>query len=307
MLIKEQFIHHSLHLNLFFLRIIKEHFIFLEASLFMKNKKLMSEAECFKKEFEKLLKHTIMLSEGVMSLNEHANEFVTKYTLEAEKITQFATGIPIDTSITLMELSLMDEKCSKPPIASLEKHIYKLNERIIKTVTLVIKVKSQIIKDVLYCKLFTNAYPSLLEHVLEETKYYLEQLHKLQCDMPIHMKEDLPTQENFWDHIMSDHSKFIRGLLDPSEEELFDIANIFAKEFDALRQETCDLNKFSTDLSALTAHTIKSTLALRDFKMQATKGLLDCKIKAIILPLLSDHVLREANHYLNLLKMSCEM
>ncbi len=35
--------------------------------------------------------------------------------------------------------------------------------------------------------------------------------------------------------------------------------------------------------------------------MKGTEGLLNCKIKSIILPLLGDHVLREANHYLRLL------
>jgi hypothetical protein len=36
---------------------------------------------------------------------------------------------------------------------------------------------------------------------------------------------------------------------------------------------------------------------------QITQGLLGCKIKSIIIPLLGDHVLRESNHYLRLLKM----
>ena len=31
-------------------------------------------------------------------------------------------------------------------------------------------------------------------------------------------------------------------------------------------------------------------------------GINDCKIKSLILPLLADHVLREANHYLRILK-----
>jgi len=33
----------------------------------------------------------------------------------------------------------------------------------------------------------------------------------------------------------------------------------------------------------------------------ATEGLLQCKIKALAVPLLGDHVLREANHYMRLL------
>ncbi|HEX9059455.1 MAG TPA: DUF2935 domain-containing protein, partial [Clostridia bacterium] len=34
-----------------------------------------------------------------------------------------------------------------------------------------------------------------------------------------------------------------------------------------------------------------------------TKGLINCSIKAIAYPLLGDHVLREANHYIRILRM----
>ena len=53
----------------------------------------------------------------------------------------------------------------------------------------------------------------------------------------------------------------------------------------------------------LTEKTIKATTELADFKAKGTDGILNCKIKSIILPLLADHVLREANHYLHLLKV----
>ena len=115
------------------------------------------------------------------------------------------------------------------------------------------------------------------------------------------MKNDMLQQETFWNRIMSEHSFFIRGLLDPTEEELFDIANNFGKEFEVLREEASAMNMPSLDLSELTNTTLEETRKLRDFKAQATEGLLGCKIRSIILPLLGDHVLREANHYLNLL------
>ena len=57
-------------------------------------------------------------------------------------------------------------------------------------------------------------------------------------------------------------------------------------------------------ITKVTDNNLKATKQIRDFKEQATKGLLECKIKSIIIPLLGDHVLREANHYLRLLKMA---
>lgn len=44
------------------------------------------------------------------------------------------------------------------------------------------------------------------------------------------------------------------------------------------------------------------TQKFRDFKQAGAEGIETCKIKSIILPLLADHVLREANHYLRLLE-----
>ena len=54
-------------------------------------------------------------------------------------------------------------------------------------------------------------------------------------------------------------------------------------------------------MPSVTSDTLMETIKLRDFKQAGTKGIVDCKIKSIILPLLADHVLREANHYIRLL------
>ena len=56
-------------------------------------------------------------------------------------------------------------------------------------------------------------------------------------------------------------------------------------------------------LAAITEESSQTTQDLRNFKAQGTQGILSCEIKSIIIPLLGDHVLREANHYLRLLKM----
>ena len=52
----------------------------------------------------------------------------------------------------------------------------------------------------------------------------------------------------------------------------------------------------------LTQRTVEETMRYRDFKAAGTKGIVECNIASLILPLLADHVLREANHYLRLLQ-----
>lgn len=302
MISKQTFINQSLELNLFFLRIMKEHSIFLEAAFAMKDRNLIAQADAFKNEFTRLLSFAISLSDGAIpSRVLKSDEIVTKYTLEAERATEFVTGIPIDSSITDRELSLTPNMDIKN-ISMLTEQVYRLNQNSIAATNMIIRFKSHLKKEVLSCMLFTTAYPLLIDHILREAIFFTELLTRLQNGIEIDLRKDIVEQETFWNRIMSEHSFFIRGLLDPTEEELFDIANNFGKEFETLRKEASSINKSSLELSDLTDKTLEETINIRDFKAQGTEGLLDCKIKSIIVPLLGDHVLREANHYLSLLQ-----
>jgi hypothetical protein len=102
---------------------------------------------------------------------------------------------------------------------------------------------------------------------------------------------------------MAEHAKFIAGLLDPSEEALIETARMFGKEFDALTAEAEQATRHTMDIAGVTADSRRGTARLRDFKATGTKGIMECKIQSIIIPLLGDHVLREANHYLCIMGM----
>jgi len=97
---------------------------------------------------------------------------------------------------------------------------------------------------------------------------------------------------------MAEHAKFIAGLLDPSEEALIETARMFGREFDELTAMARQATMHTLDISSVTAESREKTARLRDFKEAGTKGLLECRIQSIIIPLLGDHVLREANHFL---------
>jgi len=281
---------------------MKEHSIFLEAAFTPKDKNLIDQADNFKNKFTSLLSQAISLSEGVIpSRVLESNEIVTQYTMDAENATQFATGIIIDSSITAMENSL-SPSMNNTNISALTDQVYMLNQHSITATTMIIKFKTNLKNDVLSCKTFTTAYPLLLDHILREALFFRELLTRLQNGIELDMKRDVLEQETFWNRIMSEHAFFIRGLLDPTEVELFNISNNFGNEFETLRKEALAINKSSLDLSNITDNTLKETIKIRDFKAQATEGLLDCGIKSIIVPLLGDHVLREANHYINLLE-----
>lgn len=112
--------------------------------------------------------------------------------------------------------------------------------------------------------------------------------------------EDRKQVELFWNQIMMEHALFIRGLLDPTEEELILTADNFAKEYKKLLEEA--RNVTDETIKTVTDKTITETVKNRDFKKASTEGIVGCEIKSIILPLLADHVLREDNHYLRILQ-----
>jgi hypothetical protein len=303
MLCDINFVRQSLELNLFFLRIAKEHSIFLEMAFTPKDRSLAEQADIFKQEFTALLFQAINLSDGIVDCDVVLpGEFVTDITIEAEIATENLTGITINTDITKAELAL---RCGMTPsnIPVLVKQVTALNHRAIELTNALIKYKAKLLHDVLSCTLFTSNYPLLIDHILREAKLYINMLVKLQCRIAVDISKEIIEQEIFWNRIMAEHAKFIRGLLDPTEVQLFNSANNFGNEFDELTAEALALCKEIHDLREITNKSLEATKAIRDFKRQGTEGLLACKIKAIVVPLLGDHVLREANHYLRLLEV----
>lgn len=97
---------------------------------------------------------------------------------------------------------------------------------------------------------------------------------------------------------MMEHALFIRGLLDPTQERLIETADQYAQEYKRLLEQA---NRQDDKALQLTNASLQETLRYRDFKAAGAQGILDHSIESIILPLLADHVLREANHYIRLL------
>lgn len=295
----QNYVRASLELHIFFARIMKEHSLFLQAGFMPISNDYICEARWYKGEFEKLLSDTVRLSNcriGANILN--SGEIVTKYTFGAEKKTSEFTGIMIDTNITLEELKLQAD--GNPYFdQGVVEYVCYLNNRAIQLLDGLINLKERILCDVLTCKLFSANYPLLIEHILREAKLYR------QCVGMLQNGQDIPCQDRkqlelFWNQIMMEHALFIRGLLDPTEEKLIDTADNFAKEYKKLLQEA--QNMTDETIKTVTDKTITETMKYRDFKKAGTEGIAECKIRSIILPLLADHVLREANHYLRILK-----
>lgn len=186
----------------------------------------------------------------------------------------------------------------------LSRTVWQLNERSLRLINGLIGFKEAILSEVQSGRLFTANYPLLIKHILREAKLYRSGIEELMRNRRPTYK-NLRQTEDFWNQIMMEHALFIRGLLDPCEEELIDTADNFAEEYKSLLHMACEQDcRANTMLAdkALTEQSLQKTLRYRDFKAAGAEGILNRHIASIILPLLADHVLREANHYIRLLK-----
>jgi hypothetical protein len=291
-----QYIVLSLELHLFFARIMKEHSLFLKAGFTPVDASFAAEAERYKREFEGVLSRAVMLSDGIVSCKVlKSGELFTEFTACAEQQTEKFTGITINKNITAKEARLRCDSCNCVQPAILHQ-VSALNRTALRLLDGLISLKERILNRVLRCQMFTMNYPLLLEHIIREAKLYRDYV----CRLEEHGDLDCQSMrqiEQFWNQIMMEHAMFIRGLLDPSENELIDTTNSFANDYARLLAESCH----AQDRTIAGDNALKETLKFRDFKVTGTKGIIECKIRSVILPLLADHVLREANHYIRLL------
>ncbi|ENY8396477.1 TPA: DUF2935 domain-containing protein [Clostridioides difficile] len=289
----------SLELHLFFSRIMKEHALFLEAGFTNKNYNLAMEADHYKKQFEDLLSYTVSASNGIIRPDIlYSEELVTTLTSVAEQKTEEFTRIEINKNITTRELNL--QSGVNPQVGQdLVNYVAQLNSDAIRLLDGLINFKERVLDGVLSCTIFTSNYPLLLEHIIHEANLYRSYVVDLENKIDIESK-NAKEIELFWDHIMMEHALFMRGLLDPSEGELINTSNDFAIKFNELIEKTNEMT--DSNIKNITEETLNETVEFKDFKEAGASGIEQCKIKSIILPLLADHVLREANHYIRILE-----
>lgn len=299
----EDYIRESLELNLFWTRIIKEHFIFMQANLMVKDVSYIQQSEEFKCLFEGFLHETIGLANGLISSEVLlSGELLTNKTLSAEQKTVELTGITIGTPITVEESNLTPGALSMPVYSSeLTTNISALNERIITCARSVADFMEKVYQDVIHCRLYTTKLPSIYAHQRRETLNYIKLLQRLQNSQFLDPHVNMVEAEMFWNYNMMVHAEAMRQLLDFSEKAMIKKANDFVLRFDHLVSEFHDDAKPPVSLKKITSESRRATVAIRDFKAMSTDMLLACQLKGVMSALLTDHLLRETNYYLRIL------
>lgn len=304
----QDYISDSLELHLFFARIMKEHAFFLTVGFLPPDADSARESEHLLRQFEALLSRAISLGNHVVRRPVLVSgELVTDFTDSAECQTAQFTGICLDRGLTARVKQLT--ACSDNVRFCISRNflfqVRQLNRDGLRLVNSLIDFKERLLCRVNSCSTFTGNYPLLIEHILREARLYRSHLMRLEGFSDRSLQE-LVDSELFWNQIMMEHALFIRGLLDPGEDALVNAADQFAGQYRRLLAAAAQADERTLlnapcepadDIASL-----ELTRKFRDFKQAGVEGIEACRIRSIILPLLADHVLREANHYIRLLE-----
>lgn len=168
--------------------------------------------------------------------------------------------------------------------------------------------KRHVLHLIIECQIGGYNYPLLIDHISREAMYFLKLLQKIHDGDMKYPVDSIVSDNVFWLRHMADHARFIAGLLDPSERGFVEKANAFAVQFEQLQLQARDLDSMlwhfqpNNNLIRFEKDVTKATIEIRNFKEAARDLIAACKVVSLIPPLLADHVLREAEYFLQVLE-----
>lgn len=186
--------------------------------------------------------------------------------------------------------------------------VRKLNEDTIQLVYGFRNFKRNLLLLIINCKILGFNFPLLVDHIAREAEYFMRTLKKFNDGILDPIQDSIIKENVFWLKIMMEHSRFIASLLDQSERNLINTARKFGDDFEILLNQARDVESMLLKKSPtypiigkLNQDSENATVELRNFKQAGLDLIKSCQIRSVIDPLLADHVVREANHFLQMI------
>ncbi len=270
------FIRESLRQNLFWLRIMMEHAIFIRLGLPCEDEALRSEARRLEEEFSRLLNQA-----RCIRLRPNSRSTVERLNREAINLT---TAI-IDFKSRVLKLIICCDITTGFNFPLLIDH---LRREAIFFRTSLIRLQEEI-----------NVGP--VETLIQEELFWL----RIMADHSKFILHLLDPSERRFTEIAESfsqrfdqlrlHARDFESMLVPQtfENSLLDDADIFQTRPGVLGEGLPEPFSIGT-LERFTDEAVAATKELRDFKKTALELITNCRVLSIISPLLADHVLREA-------------
>lgn len=188
--------------------------------------------------------------------------------------------------------------------------VRKLNEESIELVYGFRNFKRNLLILIINCKVSGFNFPLLVDHVAREAEYFIRTLKKFNKGILEPIQDAIINENVFWLRIMMEHSRFIGSLLDQSERNLVKTSLKFGDDFETLLNQARDVESMLYHkkptypiIGKMNKDSENATTELQSFKKAGLELIQSCQIKSVINPLLADHVLREAGHFLYMIQI----
>jgi len=188
--------------------------------------------------------------------------------------------------------------------------VRKLNEDSIQLVLGLRNFKRNLLILIVNCKVMGFNFPLLVDHIAREAEYFMRTLKKFNEGILDPIQDAIIKENVFWLRIMMEHSRFIASLLDQSERNLVRAALKFGDDFEILLNQARDVESMLYKKSPtypiigkLNKDSENAAQEIRAFKQAGLDFIKNCQIKNVIDPLLADHVVREADHFLQMVRI----
>lgn len=152
------------------------------------------------------------------------------------------------------------------------------------------------------CQLEGSLYPLELDHNAREAKEYISILNNLNQSLLETSTSITLSKELFWLDIMGEHASLAAHFLDPAEQNMIHIAQGFANNYHNLFSACNKLAEADPINNSLTTQIFAETTRFNDWNIHLTKLRKECRLQAIVPPLFFDHMKREANYFITILK-----
>ncbi|MGG3468228.1 DUF2935 domain-containing protein [Neobacillus pocheonensis] len=185
--------------------------------------------------------------------------------------------------------------------------VRKLNEDSIQLVLGIRNFKRNLLIMIINCQVMGFNFPLLVDHTAREAEYFMRTLKKFNEGILDPIQDAIIKENVFWLKIMMEHSRFIASLLDQSERNLVRAALKFGDDFEVLLNQARDVESMLLKkkptypiIGKLNKDSENAAQEIRAFKQAGLDFIKNCQIKNVIDPLLADHVVREADHFLQM-------
>lgn len=296
MLNEMNFYTQSINDNLYYLRSMREFCESIQASFLENNKYYIEIADSIGKQCERLGKEVIDIANKNVNKDILESEiFVTKYSKEAELLTEKLFNININTDLTEQELRL--ESTNTINLNNIETSINRINNEALNIsrnfITFCTEIKDKINSQ----ELFSYLYLSYYEYMIDEINIFISDLERIinkESLSPIYILG----YEYYYSDSFKKSAEFVRNWLDPIYREYYDQLNIYINAYEKLANDYLRADISPRLLDDLKERSIELSKRYKDVISNILKDYLDNKMHLIIPPTAIDNLLTSINFYI---------